>query len=610
MNMWKATYLAGVICLLFSFSAEAAERSVRIDPHRKAVLTDEHQIVLEVLPHDGDAWTRLALRICGDAAVWSRLAEINGRGPNLLRGVPVKVPFDLVKPEMQLEIVQALFPRSTRVEEGWVHEIVSASGVEGESLWRIAEWFAGEGSKFTAIRQANPGQALSTKPGQRVLIPEHVLREAFRREPAETGARVVAQARSRQSADGGRAVPAVDRATPAVARREASPLSYELDAAVPYAVYRLREGEAIYSSVAIRFTGRIHAEDVNQVIEEIVQFSGIGDVSKLPVGYPVRIPMSLLTPEFRPAGDPLREEWERLRQQRELLSSGIRANRLEGVHVIIDPGHGGRDVGASSKTLYEAVYVYDIVSRMKRILENETGATVWVTTRSKKLGYSIPDRDVLEPVMDHMLLTTPNYDLSDPVAGVNLRWYLANAIYHRVRRERTDSDKVVFLSVHADSLHASLRGAMVYVPGERHVRDVKFSREGPVYLARAEVREQPTVEQSAEEALRGEAYSTRLAESIIESFRREGLEVHPFDPVRSHVVRDRREWVPAVIRYNKVPARVLVEVGNLANAEDRKLLQTRKWREQAAQALAKGVVGHFESRAESPSDYRAVAAAR
>jgi N-acetylmuramoyl-L-alanine amidase len=346
------------------------------------------------------------------------------------------------------------------------------------------------------------------------------------------------------------------------------------------------------------------------VIEEIVAFSGIGDVSRLPVGYPVRIPMSLLTPEFRPPGDPLREEWERLRQRRELLASGIRANRLEGVHVIIDPGHGGRDVGASANSLYEAVYVYDIVSRMKRILENETGATVWVTTRSKKLGYSIPDRDVLEPIMDHMLLTTPNYDLSDPVAGVNLRWYLSNAIYQRVRQERTESDKVVFLSIHADSLHASLRGAMVYVPGERHVRGLKFSREGPVYMARAEVRQQPTVEQSAEEALRGEAYSTRLAESIIESFRREGLEVHPFDPVRSHVVRDRREWVPAVIRYNQVPARVLVEVGNLANAEDRKLLQTRVWREQVAEALAKGVLRHFESRTESSPDYRAVAAAR
>jgi N-acetylmuramoyl-L-alanine amidase len=607
MNMWKATYLAGVICLLFSFSAEAAERSVRIDSHRKAILTSEHQIVLEVLPHGGDAWSRLALRICGDASLWPRLAELNGRGPNLLRGVAVKVPFDLVKPEMQIEVVRALFPRDARVEGGWVHEIVSASGVEGESLWRIAEWFAGEGAKFTAIRQANPGQALSTKPGQRILIPEHVLREAFRGEPAESRARVATHARSGQSADRARAVPAV---TPAVARSETSPLSYELGAAVPYAVYRLRDGEAIYSSVAIRFTGRIHAEDVNQVIEEIVQFSGIGDVSRLPVGYPVRIPMSLLTPEFRPAGDPLREEWERLRQRRELLASGIRANRLEGVHVIIDPGHGGRDVGASAKSLYEAVYVYDIVSRMKRILETETGATVWVTTRSKKLGYSIPDRDVLEPIMDHMLLTTPNYDLSDPVAGVNLRWYLSNAIYQRVRRERADSDKVVFLSVHADSLHASLRGAMVYVPGERHVRGLKFSREGPVYMARAEVRQQPTVEQSAEEALRGEAYSTRLAESIIESFRREGLEVYPFDPVRSHVVRDRREWVPAVIRYNRVPARVLVEVGNLANAEDRKLLQTREWRERAADALAKGVLRHFESRAESSPDYRAVAAAR
>ncbi|MDX1582563.1 MAG: N-acetylmuramoyl-L-alanine amidase, partial [Thermoanaerobaculia bacterium] len=441
--MWKATTLAGIFCLCLVDFLQGAEISVRLDARRTAELTTSHDIVLEVTPHDGDAWTRLAKRVCGDSALWEKLAEMNDRGPNLLRGVPIEVPFDLVRPEMRLEVIRELFPLDARHERGWIHEIVSSSGPEGESLWKIAEWFSGSGENYGAIRDANPGLTLSTKSSQRILIPEEILRDEFRDEPVETR-----------------------EALAAIPQPEQSVLDYGKRETDRHAIYRLREGEAIYSSVAIRFTGRIHADDVNDVIAQIVDYNGIEDVSRLPVGYPVKIPIDLLTPEFRPADDPMRVEWERLQRQREQVARGIEAKRLEGVHVIIDPGHGGRDVGAMAGEMYEAVYVYDIASRLKSILEDRTGATVWITTRSKALGYETPSLDMLEPVTDHVLLTTPNYDLDDPIVGVNLRWYLSNAIYRRVI-EKTEPEKVVFLSIHADSLHPSLRGAMAYIPGER-----------------------------------------------------------------------------------------------------------------------------------------------
>ncbi|MBW3670551.1 MAG: N-acetylmuramoyl-L-alanine amidase [Acidobacteria bacterium] len=599
MKVWKATTLAGIVILCPILSAFAAELSVRLDPHTRVELTLDHEIVFHVVPQRGDAWTRLALRVCGDAARWKTLAELNNR-PSLLVGVPVRIPYDLIRPELKTVITRALFPADRRHEKGWVHEVVSSSGPEGESLWRIAEWFAGTGEKYTTIREANPGMTLSTKPSQRVLIPEEVLLEPFRAEMIESDEQLYLHASLRDSVIAPAAVRAVDR-------RNTAALEYAGTGAERHAIYRLQEGEAIYSSVAVRFTGRIHADDVNEVIGEIVRFSGIEDVSRLPVGYPVKIPIDLLTTEFRPPDDPLRQEWEHLRRQRELLARGVEANRLEGVHVIIDPGHGGRDVGAISKDLYEAVYVYDIASRLKALLEKETAATVWVTTRSSALGYTVPDRDVLEENIDHVLLTTPNYDLSDPVVGVNLRWYLSNAIYRRVSRTAAH-EKVVFLSLHADSLHPSLKGAMVYIPGERHVRNLSFEKSGRVYLARAEFREQPAVSHSAEEAFEAEAFSNRFAESLMSSFRREGLEVHPFDPVREHVVREKREWVPAVLRYNKVPTRVLVEVCNLANPEDLGRLTTRRWRGEVARALAEGIVSHFrKARAE---DVTTVTAAR
>jgi N-acetylmuramoyl-L-alanine amidase len=69
--------------------------------------------------------------------------------------------------------------------------------------------------------------------------------------------------------------------------------------------------------------------------------------------------------------------------------------------------------------------------------------------------------------------------------------------------------------------------------------------------------------------------------------------VHPFNPVRDNVVRGGREWVPAVIRYNLVPTRLLLEICNLGNSRDRALMQTKNYRQQVAQAIYEGIVGFY-----------------
>jgi len=66
--------------------------------------------------------------------------------------------------------------------------------------------------------------------------------------------------------------------------------------------------------------------------------------------------------------------------------------------------------------------------------------------------------------------------------------------------------------------------------------------------------------------------------------------------VRDNVVRDGREWVPAIIRYNLVPTRLLLEVCNLGNRHDRELVKTRKYRQQVANAMYEGLVNFFEDR--------------
>jgi N-acetylmuramoyl-L-alanine amidase len=51
--------------------------------------------------------------------------------------------------------------------------------------------------------------------------------------------------------------------------------------------------------------------------------------------------------------------------------------------------------------------------------------------------------------------------------------------------------------------------------------------------------------------------------------------------------------VPAVLRYNAVPAKMLLEACNLANAEDRELIQTRTYRQKVAEAVVQGILRYY-----------------
>jgi N-acetylmuramoyl-L-alanine amidase len=209
-------------------------------------------------------------------------------------------------------------------------------------------------------------------------------------------------------------------------------------------------------------------------------------------------------------------------------------------------------------------------------------------------AYAVREADVLPVSRGHQVLTTPPYPIADAKVGVNLRWYLANSQYKKaVAGAEGDPKKVVFVSLHADSLHPSLRGAMVYVPSAR-LTGGRSSQSGDVYSARAEVRERPAVEFSLRERQESEGLSREMANFTIAAFRARGLEVHPYKPVRERIIRQRRhEFVPAVLRYNSIPAKMLVEVCNLANEEDRRLIQTRAFRQQVAEAVVAGILAYY-----------------
>ncbi len=356
------------------------------------------------------------------------------------------------------------------------------------------------------------------------------------------------------------------------------------------AIYRLKAGEALYSAVVVRFTGQLHAADVNATAAELARLSGIADVTDIAIGFPIRIPFELLLPEFLPAGHPRRQEWERTQREVAAIQRAIRARNLDGIHIILDAGHGGADTGAIVKGVWESTYAWDVMDRVRRVLEKETRATVWTTVADQRSAREL-EMDSLPARRSQRLLVDPPFDLSDSTTGVQLRWVLANAIVKRLKAQKIDPEQVAFVSIHADSLHPSVRGLMVYVPGRAH-RPTLGSPLPNGHLCR-ELKEVVRPRFSSRFMARSEALSRQLAHAVVKAARRAEIPVHPFEPVRGVVVRRGSRWVPAVLRNCEAPSALLVEICNLANDEDRAQIQSWKFRDKLAHAIAAGLAEGF-----------------
>ncbi len=569
--------LAALLLLLSCALAAPSSPALADDQCRRTVVIYEgvrirveqgNRIELEALPEKGEGYYLIAERFTGSRSNWRQVQLLNGTR-SLVEGRWYRIPFDLLTPPYRVAALFAVFPHN-RVENGhFIHRVVCGrSGERGESFEDIADWYTGDKGRAGDLAGLMGQETVwDLRVGEEVAVPSDWLLPQLQAWAAEQTARDI-------------------------------PLEYGRDDQGEYAIYRLKQGEALYSSVVIRFTGLMEADEVNEMAALIAERSGIVDVTDIPTGFGVRIPVEYLSDDMLPPGHPERLAYELNR----FLSSGFEKAGpglgLDGITVILDPGHGGRDPGAIHHGVWEDDHVYDIACRIKKVIETRSSGRVIMTVKDRSSGFAPSDRRPLTRDQDEDVTVSPAYALTESGAtreGVNFRWALANYHFNELVAAGGDENSVVFASLHADALHPALSGTMIYILGARYGSS-RISLSGSTYHLRSEVAAYPRLDCYKSTRSKSEGLSRGLAEEVLASFRRHDLPVHGYQPIRNHLVRKRRSFAPAVLRNNIIPLKMLVEICNLRNEGDGRRMTDPAYRQAVAEAFVEALSTYFDGK--------------
>ena len=483
--------------------------------------------------------------------------------------------YEGLSPQGKRWALAALFPEDQWRQAEVRHRVRHP---EVESVWTMAALFTGHGLNYDRLMAENPDLPEKLREGDVWRIPRSLL-------SADLGGTGLPPDRSQPEDD-------LDDEAKVAAYR--GMLAFGEDAQGKFAAYRMRRGEALYSSVVIRYTDRVDPKGVNELANLIAKRSGISDVHGIQPGQLIKIPVAYLADPFQSEGSSALAEEREVRAEVRRTVRVEAGPKLKGVRIVLDAGHGGVDPGARANGLWESDYVYDITMRVRRLLEQETDAQVSSTIRYPGLGFKSRE-DIPSPSRSAEILTTPPFPVdgeSPSAVSVHLRWVLANDLFASFRRAKGDGQKTLFLSFHADSLHPSARGSMVYVPGAALVPS-RFTLGGLRSGRVAEVRRSAQVAFSTREKLQGEARSRQFSESLLSALRKGRIPIHANRPIRNVINRGRGKWVPAVLRYSLGATKALIEVANLTNEDDAANLRDPEFRERYAVAVVNAIRAYY-----------------
>lgn len=221
--------------------------------------------------------------------------------------------------------------------------------------------------------------------------------------------------------------------------------------------------------------------------------------------------------------------------------------------IMIDPGHGGKDPGASANGIVEKRLVLDVSKRIADILNKRPGFEARLTRETDKFLN-----------LRRRMRTAEDYE-ADAFMSIH-----ANA----VRRGRARGVEVFFLSIGGATSEAARELARLeneadpdYVVEEDSLlKDLPFG---------VDLRQTDTIMRSS-----------RLSEAILTALERSKLAAS----------RGVKQAGFAVLKSYQVPS-TLVEIGFMSNATEAKNLKSRNHRDKLARTIAAGAIEYFESSA-------------
>lgn len=583
-------WVCGLAMLLIAPLIHAAETLHKpLEAGASIAIKGGRTLTLECQLPRGSAKAAVLNRYLANENDWKRYEKLKS----------ASLPFRDLNPETQRRVIETIFPGDYADKAGWWHSVTFEGAAGVESWWNLAEWLTGRGTNYKTLEAMpeNQGYKGALRKGQMLFIPRNLLKEIFKTpSPGRSGGTGSAGSAARVQLE---PVDADDEIGGANTVSDLAPgeLHYGKDGKGEYAAYDMKKGEAIYTSVIIRFTDLREVAAVQDAAAEVLKRNGITDPTRIHVDQEIRVPLDMLADRYQPEGSALRQSYDDVSAEVQRLRArrgGVKD--LDGVVVILDAGHGGCDQGAFHDKLLEDELTYDIVQRMREVLETTTRARVHVTVRDLSDKGGKTDSRSFKHDADEVVLTDPPYSPKDTSVSANLRWYLANDIYRKELKRGIKPDNMLFASIHCDALYYKLRGSMVYIPGAAHRLSDK-ALDGPAYAPYTKGGNR-SVSTTAEERRRDEAVSRDFAETLLQSLKghKPAIAVHTnSDPIRNVIQRSRTErWLPAVLKHTLVPTKVLVETANLQNADDQKCLADPAWRQAYAEAFVNAVKRHFD----------------
>ncbi|MBD3161486.1 MAG: hypothetical protein GF346_04695 [Candidatus Eisenbacteria bacterium] len=226
--------------------------------------------------------------------------------------------------------------------------------------------------------------------------------------------------------------------------------------------------------------------------------------------------------------------------------------------ILIDPGHGGRDPGATARGLKEKEIVLDVSRRLEAILDRSPGFEARLTRTEDRFIGLVERRRIAE-----------GYE-ADAFVSVH-----ANA----VRRSQAKGVEVYFLS---------LGGA---------------SDEAAKEIARLENEADPeyVVEEDAELTDIPFGFDLRQNDTIVRSSRLAEVTLVALEESNLSASRGVKQAGFAVLKSFQVPS-VLVEVGFISNPAEARRLKTADHRQRLAETIAEGIVDYFRQYARARAE--------